>query len=93
MSLFAPENRTLSPRHKTLYAAYEIAYTLADFAAAMLFLVGSVLFFYQSLETPAIWCFVFGSALFAVKPTLRLARELHYAAIGDTDDLARRAGA
>ena len=56
----------------------------------MLFLVGSVLFFFPSVETPAIWCFAVGSACFALKPTLRLVREVHYLRIGDTEDLAER---
>ena len=88
MALFQPENHTRSDRHRRLYAIYELAYTIVDFLAAILFLVGSVMFFFGSLENPAIWCFVVGSACFALKPTLRLAREIHYLAIGDIDDLA-----
>ena len=91
MALFRPENRTKSLRNRRLYAAYELAYTLVDFSAAMLFLVGSVLFFYKSLETPAIWCFVIGSVCFALKPTLRIVRELHYVYEGDLKDVAERA--
>ncbi|MCB1425855.1 MAG: YrhK family protein [Zhengella sp.] len=90
MKLFAPGNRNLSPRHKALYAAYEIAFTTVDFLAAFLFVIGSVMFFYKSMETPAIWCFLVGSVCFALKPTLRLARELHYLALGDVDDIAGR---
>ncbi|MBD3661103.1 MAG: YrhK family protein [Arenibacter algicola] len=90
MALFQLEHHTASDRHRRIYAAYELAYTLVDFLAAMLFLVGSVLFFFPSLEKPAIWCFVVGSACFALKPSLRLARELHYLRIGDTEDLAER---
>ncbi|MCB1463866.1 MAG: YrhK family protein [Rhodobiaceae bacterium] len=90
MALFDPGNREKSPRHAALYAAYEIAFTFVDFAAAMLFVVGSVLFFWKSYENPAIWCFVIGSLFFLMKPALRLARELHYLAIGDVDDIAAR---
>lgn len=91
MALFQPGNHTRSDTHRRVYALYEFAYTIVDFSAAILFLVGSVMFFYSALETPAIWCFVVGSACFALKPTLRLAREIHYLAIGDIDDLAQRA--
>lgn len=91
MSFFAPGNATRSDRHRHIYALYELAYTLADVAAAGLFLVGSIMFFYETLQTQAIWCFVIGSAFFALKPTLRLIREFHYLAIGDIEDLARRA--
>lgn len=90
MKLFAPGNRNLSPRHESVYAAYEIAFTTVDFTAATLFVVGSVMFFYKTLENPAIWCFVIGSVCFALKPTLRLARELHYVFLGDTEDVAKR---
>lgn len=90
MALFQVEHHTGSERRRRIYAAYEVAYTAVDFLAAILFLVGSVLFFFKSLENPAIWCFVVGSVCFALKPSLRLARELHYLAIGDTDDLAKR---
>lgn len=90
MKFFNPDNRTLSLRSRRIYALYEIAYTTVDFLAALFFLVGSVMFFYASLEDPAIWCFVIGSACFMTKPTIRVVREFHYLAIGDYDDLASR---
>ncbi|QBK31293.1 YrhK family protein [Roseitalea porphyridii] len=88
MALFAPGNRTKSPRHKKVYAAYEIAFTAVDFAAAFAFVIGSVLFFFPEFETVAIWFFVIGSVFFALKPTIRLTREIHYLTIGDVDDIA-----
>lgn len=90
MAFFNPDNRTTSFRNRRLYAYYELAYTIVDFLAALLFLVGSVMFFYASLENPAIWCFVVGSLFFLMKPTIRMLRELHYLAIGDFADLAER---
>lgn len=90
MQFFNPENRTKSHRNRKIYAVYEIAYTAVDFSAAILFLVGSVLFFYKSLENPAIWCFVIGSVFFALKPTIRIVRELHFLMMGDYSDLAER---
>ena len=89
MRFFREENRQ-HPRQKQLYAAYEIAYTLVDFMAAAFFVVGSAFFFFSGLQTPALWCFLLGSILFAVKPLLKLTREIHLARIGDVDDLARR---
>ncbi|MCG6859033.1 MAG: YrhK family protein, partial [Salaquimonas sp.] len=83
MTLFNPENHTRSPRNRRIYAIYEVIYTLVDFSAALLFLVGSILFFYPSLENPAIWCFVIGSVFFMMKPAIRVVREFHYLAIGD----------
>ncbi|MDZ5699720.1 YrhK family protein [Chelativorans sp. M5D2P16] len=87
MKIFNPSNPNRSCRHRKLYAYYEIGYTVAEFAAAMLFFVGSVLFLYPAVETPAIWCFIIGSAFFALKPSIRVVRELHYLAIGDYTDL------
>lgn len=92
MQLFHHENRQKTARSRRVYALFELAHTAVDFSAAMCFLVGSILFFWQSLETAAIWFFVVGSVLFAVKPTLRLVRELKLAAMGDADDLADRLG-
>lgn len=88
--LFSHHNRNRNAKTQRIYAIFEVVYTIVDFSAAFFFTVGSVLFFWKSLETPAIWCFVIGSVLFMVKPSLRLARELKMASIGDTDDLAQR---
>ena len=90
MQLFRHENRQKSERSKRLYAATELAYTFTDFAAALAFFVGSIMFFWDSLYTAAVWFFVVGSALFAVKPTIKFARELKLAAMGDDEDLAKR---
>ncbi len=90
MKLFRHENRQKSKRSRRFYAMTEIVYTAVDFTAALGFLVGSVLFFWKSLETMAIWFFVVGSACFALKPTIRFAREIRLAAMGDEEDLAER---
>jgi len=90
MALFAPGNRNKSSRHKKIYAAYEMAFTAVDFTAAFSFIVGSFLFFFPEYETAAIWFFVVGSVFFALKPTIRLAREIHYIALGDIDDVAEK---
>jgi hypothetical protein len=90
MPLFFPENRTKSDRHRRLWAAYEIAYTIVDFGAAFSFVIGSVLFFYASLQTAGTWLFLIGSILFAAKPSIRLFRELRLLALGDAEDVAKR---
>ncbi len=90
MKLFEPGNRSKSPEHQRIYAIYEIWYTTVDFAAAFLFVIGSVFFFWKSTETLATWMFLIGSICFALKPTLRLAREMHYLSMGDFSDLAHR---
>lgn len=90
MTLFAPENRTRTPRHARIWAAWEIVYTVVDFAAAFLFIIGSVFFFYASLTYWGTWMFLVGSVCFALKPTIRLIRELQYLAMGDVEDVAAR---
>lgn len=90
MALFDPDNRNRSADHRKVYALYEVAYTLVDFAAAFLFIVGSGMFFYKSLENGALWCFLAGSVCFALKPTIRTVREFHLLAMGDFSDLAER---
>lgn len=78
MQIFHPQNNSASPEHERIYAIYEVWYTAVDFLAASLFLVGSVMFFWSSTQMPATWLFVIGSLCFALKPTLRLMRELTY---------------
>ena len=62
-------------------ATYEWMHLLVDFAAALLFVTGSVLFFYPSRMDAATWCFLIGSVFFAFKPTIRLISKLHQARI------------
>ncbi|MFX0541720.1 YrhK family protein [Roseovarius sp. S4756] len=90
MRLFKHENRQHSAESRRLYATYELAYTIVDFAAAISFLIGSILFFWADYETQAIWLFVIGSVCFCLKPTIRLIREIKLLEIGDTEDLAER---
>ena len=91
MKFFNPENRNRTERHREIWAAYEIAYTAVDFGASFSFVAGSILFFYEDLQTAGTWLFLIGSILFAGKPTIRFARELKYAAMGDYRDVAKRA--
>ena len=90
MTLFHPDQPHKSPEHARVYAAFEIAYTAADFAAAALFIAGSIFFFYDSLTYAGTWMFLVGSVLFAAKPSLRLAREIKLARMGDVKDLSDR---
>lgn len=90
MKLFRHESRQASERSKRLYARYELMHTLADFGAALSFVVGSVLFFFDGWRHVGTWLFLIGSVLFAVKPSLRLLRELRLYHMNDFDDLAKR---
>ena len=90
MKLFRHENRERNHDTRRIYALYELAYTLVDFGAAICFLIGSVLFFWPSVETPAIWLFTIGSLLFLAKPAIRLAREGKLLRMGKYETLAER---
>nr|WP_081536113.1 YrhK family protein [Rhodovulum sp. P5] len=91
MTLFRHENRERTADTRRVYALYEIAHTAVDFAAALCFLAGSILFFWPSVETAAIWLFVIGSVFFFLKPAIRLAREIKLYRMGRIDRLAARA--
>ncbi|WP_116598958.1 YrhK family protein [Primorskyibacter marinus] len=90
MQLFRHSNRTRTAETQRVYAAYELAHTLVDFAAAISFTIGSVLFLWESMKTPAIWLFIVGSFCFLCKPSLRLMREVKLWRMGKVDQLARR---
>ncbi|NDU99494.1 YrhK family protein [Pseudoroseicyclus tamaricis] len=90
MTLFHHDRRHQNEASRRLWARYEIAYTFVDFGAALCFIVGSVMFFFENWQTPGTWFFLVGSILFAAKPTIRLARELKLYEMGDEDDLAKR---
>ena len=78
MAWFNPDNHTRSEDHSQAYAVSEFVYTIVDFLAAALFVVGSILFFRESTTTLGTWMFLIGSIFFGLKPTIKLARELYY---------------
>ena len=90
MRLFEPDRPHRSLQHNRIYALYEIAFTTVDFLAAALFITGSVLFFDKATVNAGTWLFLFGSICFALKPTIRLAREYHLWRIGDYSQLSDR---
>lgn len=69
----------LSTRQNRLYGRYEKLFTVNDLFAALYFLVGSIMFFRQSLADPATWCFTLGSIHFLLRPAIKVAREFHLA--------------
>lgn len=77
--MFKPELFNASPRHAEIYGFYERLYTIVDFLAALLFVVGSILFFYDALVYTGTWFFLVGSVLFGARPTVKLLREFHLA--------------
>lgn len=90
MKLFSRENPHSDAHARAVWARFELIYTLVDFGAAFAFIIGSILFFYASLQLAGTWLFLIGSILFAAKPTIRLTREIKLYRMGDYGDLARR---
>ncbi|WP_324751820.1 YrhK family protein [Roseovarius sp. Pro17] len=88
MKLFDPANHLRSYAHRRIYAYAELAYTLVDFSAAALFVVGSILFFSTSTTYAATWLFLIGSILFGMRPTIKLVREIAYMRVNTSDDVA-----
>lgn len=78
MRLFNPDNHTRSAEHKRIYAYCELAYTIVDVSAALLFVIGSILFFSDSTTYVGTWLFLVGSVLFGLRPTIKLYREFAY---------------
>ncbi|MBC7284395.1 YrhK family protein [Hoeflea sp.] len=72
------------------YALFEFAYTTVDMCAACLFVIGSMMFFSEDWQSLGNWCFLVGSICFALKPTLRIIREIRYLKNDDIEDLASR---
>ncbi|MEM6275475.1 MAG: YrhK family protein [Pseudomonadota bacterium] len=89
MALFHPDNHRRDERTLRIYAITEVIGTAVDFLAATLFLVASIMLFDESWSNVSTWLFVIGSAFFAVRPTVKLVRELLYLRRGDYEDLAK----
>ena len=80
----------VSDAHPRLYATYELLFTVVDFSAAFLFIVGSILFFIEATTYAGTWLFLIGSIFFGLKPCIRLVREWRRLQAGDIETLARR---
>ncbi len=48
-----------------------------DILVGLWFIVGSILFFWASTSTLAIWLFLIGSIEMIIRPIIRLARNVH----------------
>lgn len=56
---------------------YETLSILNDIASALMFVVGSVLFFSETTTYVGTWLFLIGSVLLVFRPGIRLARRFH----------------
>lgn len=65
---------------------YEALSIANDVLIGILFLVGSILFLWESTATVATWLFIVGSAEFLLRPVIRLARRTHLKRFGTGRD-------
>ncbi|WLR51850.1 YrhK family protein [Bacillus tianshenii] len=56
---------------------YEVLYNLNDILIGLMFLVGSVFFFWEATKHAGIWLFVLGSLLLLIRPLIRIKRKMH----------------
>ncbi len=90
MKMFDPRAKHVSDKHARLYATYELLFTIVDFSAAFLFIVGSILFFNEATTYAGTWLFLVGSIFFGLKPCIRLVREWRLLQAGEIETLAER---
>lgn len=89
MQIFNPDNARQSEASKKVYAWYELAYTAVDFAAALLFAIGSILFFKTETTHLGTWLFLIGSILFGLRPGVKLFREIALIRLGEYKDVGK----
>ena len=77
MRLFDTDLRRHSAAAAELHRVYALCHLLVDFLAALMFIIGSALFFFPATTVAATWLFLIGSVFFGVKPALKLVREIH----------------
>lgn len=67
-----------------IHNRYEWIHIINDGLQAIWFLIGSIFFFYSSLQDAAIWLFVIGSAQMAVRPIIRIIHKMHRVEVEST---------
>lgn len=56
---------------------YQFVSILNDFLLGLAFLVGSIFFLFDPLQTAGVWLFIIGSFLFVMRPAIRVTHYLH----------------
>lgn len=75
---------SIGPDEMVIDNRYEALSIANDVLIALFFLVGSILFFFDSTQTAGTWLFLLGSIEFLARPVIRLARRVHLKRIGAT---------
>lgn len=66
---------------------YEVLSIINDVLIALFFLVGSILFFFESTQLAGTWLFLLGSIEFLARPVIRLVRRVHLTRVGATNSV------
>lgn len=77
LSNVATEEDLALSREVTLHHRYEWIHIANDAVISLWFLVGSVFFFYASLQHLGTWLFVLGSLQMLMGPVIRTMNKLH----------------
>ena len=72
-----PLTLDLGPEQLVINRRYEVASMLNDIMTGLWFVVGSIFFFYNSMQIPATWMFLIGSVQLLIRPIIRIARDVH----------------
>ncbi|MFM2484902.1 YrhK family protein [Celerinatantimonas yamalensis] len=76
-SIFNPALRHLTSDHIKVSARYDLFYAINDALAGVLFVIGSIFFFWSDTQDAGTWLFLIGSILFTVRPGIKISRNLH----------------
>ncbi|SHM99175.1 YrhK family protein [Gracilibacillus kekensis] len=64
-------------KHSRFYKhIYNVIYTVNDIIIAIWFIIGSILFYFESIKTYGVTLFVLASFQLLIKPTIRLIHEV-----------------
>lgn len=72
-----PLTLNLGPEQLVVNRRYEVASMLNDILTGLWFVVGSIFFFYDSMQIPATWLFLIGSIQLLIRPIIRIVRDVH----------------
>jgi len=67
----------VGPEELVIRRRYQTLSIINDFLIGIWFLIGSIAFFWPSLQELGTWLFVLGSAQLLVRPLIRLAHSIH----------------
>lgn len=68
---------SLGPEALVIRRRYETAVLANDFLIGLWFTLGSVAFLFPAYESAGAWIFVMASVQYLVRPSIRLARNIH----------------